>query len=86
MTRQSPGEIEMPIRNRGERLELTDAIAGMTIRGAVQLGADAEIGSIEEGKKADLIVLERNLFEIPTHEIHDVRVLMTMMDGRVVHE
>ncbi len=86
LTRQLPGEIEMPVRNRGERLELTDAIAGMTIRAAVQLGADAEIGSIEEGKKADLIVLERNLFEIPTHEIHDVRVLMTMMDGRVVHE
>ena len=86
VTRQLPGEIEMPVRNRDERLELTDAIAGMTIRGAVQLGADAEIGSIEEGKKADLIVLEHNLFEIPTHEIHDVRVLMTMMDGRVVHE
>ena len=86
MTRQLPGEIEMPVRNRDERLELSDAIAGMTIRAAVQLAADAEIGSIEQGKKADLVVLERNLFEIPTHEIHDVRVLMTMMDGRVVHE
>ena len=86
VTRQLPGEIEMPVRNRDERLELTDAIAGMTIRAAAQLEVDQQIGSIEEGKKADLIVLERNLFEIPAHEIHSVRVLMTMMDGRVVHE
>lgn len=86
VTRQLPGKIEMPVRNRDERLELSDAIAGMTIRAAMQLDADGEIGSIEEGKKADLIVLERNLFEIPAHEIHDVRVLMTLMDGRIVHE
>jgi len=86
VTRQLPGEIEMPIRNREERLDLTDAIAGMTIRAAMQLDADGKIGSIEERKKADLIVLERNLFEIPAHEIHDVRVLMTLMDGRIVHE
>ena len=86
VTRQLPGEIEMPVRNPDERLELHDAIAGMTIRAAIQLSVDSELGSIEEGKKADLIVLERNLFEIPAHEIHNVRVLMTMMDGRVVHE
>jgi predicted amidohydrolase YtcJ len=86
VTRQLPGEIEMPVRNRNERLELSDAIAGMTIRAAIQLEADGEIGSIEVGKKADLIVLDRNLFEIPAHEIHDVRILMTLMDGRIVHE
>lgn len=86
VTRQLPGEIEMPVRNRDERLGLNDAIAGMTIRAAMQLDADGEIGSIAVGKKADLIVLERNLFEIPAHEIHDVRVLMTLMDGRIVHE
>ena len=86
VTRQLPGAIEMPVRNPDERLALSDAIAGMTIRAAMQLDADGEIGSIETGKKADLIVLERNLFEIPAHEIHNVRVLMTLMDGRIVHE
>ena len=86
VTRQLPGAIEMPVRNPDERLELSDAIAGMTIRAAMQLDAEGEIGSIEAGKKADLIVLERNLFEIPAHEIHNVRILMTLMDGRIVHE
>ncbi|MFQ5983248.1 MAG: amidohydrolase, partial [Woeseiaceae bacterium] len=41
VTRQLPGEIEMPVRNPDERLELSDAIAGMTIRAAMQLEAEA---------------------------------------------
>jgi predicted amidohydrolase YtcJ len=86
VTRQLPGEVEMPVRNAEERIGLDDAIAGMTIRAAVQLGAEDEIGSIEVGKKADLVLLERNPFEIPAHQIHDVGVRMTMMDGRIVHE
>ncbi len=76
----------MPVRNPNERLDLRDAIAGMTIRAAMQLGTDGQLGSIEEGKKADLIVLERNLFDVVAHEIHEVGVLMTLMDGRIVHE
>jgi predicted amidohydrolase YtcJ len=86
VTRQLPGEIEMPVRNADERIGLSDAIAGMTIRAARQLGAESEIGSIEVGKKADLVVLERDLFGIPAHEIHAVGIAMTMMDGRIVHE
>lgn len=86
VTRQLPGEIEMPVRNEQERLPLEDAIAGMTIRAAKQVEADGDIGSIEVGKKADLVVLARDLFEVPAHQIHDVSVDMTLMDGRIVHE
>ncbi len=42
-------------------------------------------GSIEVGKRADLIVLDRNLFDIPLTEINEARVLLTMMDGKIVH-
>ncbi len=52
---------------------------------AWQLGMDREIGSIEVGKLADLVVLERNLFEIPPHEIHKTKVVMTVMNGQVRH-
>ena len=45
-----------------------------------------KIGAIETGKKADLIVLDRNIFEIPTEELLEVNVLATMMNGKVVHE
>jgi len=86
VTRQLPGQIEMPIRNEEERLPLADAIAAITIQSARQLGMQDLIGTIETGKKADLIVLSGNLFEVPPHELHNVSVVMTLMDGRVVHE
>jgi len=86
VTRQLPGQIEMPIRNEAERLPLADAIAAITIQSARQLGVQDLIGTIEAGKKADLIVLSSNLFDVPPHELHNVSVVMTLMDGRVVHE
>lgn len=44
------------------------------------------MGSLEVGKLADMIVLDRNILEIGPHEIHQARVIMTMMDGRFRHE
>ena len=45
-----------------------------------------EIGSLEVGKKADLVVLDRNLFETDPYEIHKTEVVMTLMDGNVVYQ
>jgi predicted amidohydrolase YtcJ len=42
-------------------------------------------GSIEVGKSADLIVLDRNLFDIPVTEINETHVLLTLMDGNAVY-
>ena len=44
------------------------------------------MGSVEVGKRADLIVLDRNIFEIDPNDIHAATVTMTMMDGQVRHE
>lgn len=41
---------------------------------------------LEEGKLADLIVLERNILEIDPHDIHAAKVTMTMMNGQIRHE
>ena len=41
-------------------------------------------GTIEVGKAADLVVLEKNLFEIPAQEIGEVRVLETFVNGESV--
>ena len=43
-------------------------------------------GSIEEGKWADMIVLNHNLFEIPVSDIHDTEVQKTIFQGVVVYE
>ncbi len=86
ITRQLPGELEMPVRNRAERLPIDEAIRSLTIRSAMQLGADDDIGSIAVGKKADLIMLDDDVFELAPHQIHEARVALTMMDGRIVYE
>ena len=52
---------------------------------AYQLGMEREVGSIEVGKLADLVVLEKNLFEIPPDQIHKTKVAMTVMNGQVRH-
>ncbi len=59
-------------------------LASFTINGAYANFMEDETGSIEVGKKADLVVLEHNLFDIPTEEIGDVQVLMTMFEGEAV--
>jgi predicted amidohydrolase YtcJ len=55
-----------------------------TINAAYQNHLDRETGSIEVGKLADLVVLERNLFEVPPGEVHAVRVMRTLLEGRTV--
>ena len=60
-------------------------IAAYTINGAHANFVENETGSIEVGKKADMVVLERNLFEIPESEIADTQVLMTIFEGRAVY-
>jgi len=67
-----------------ERMTLADMITSFTINGAYANFMENETGSIEVGKRADLVVLERNLFDIPTEEIGDVNVLMTMFEGQAV--
>ena len=83
LTRKRPGFPDD--RPLGERqcIELHDALRGYTINGAYQLRMEDTIGSIEVGKRADLVVLAQNLFEVPVTEVHAVPVQLTMMDGRV---
>ena len=45
-----------------------------------------KIGSLEVGKLADLVVLDRDYFTVPDADIKKVRSLLTVVDGRVVHE
>jgi len=44
-----------------------------------------KVGTLEVGKRADLIVLDQNLFEIPKTEIGSTQVLRTVVDGKVVY-
>ncbi|MCC0564332.1 amidohydrolase [Brevibacillus borstelensis] len=76
-----PGDILWP----EERATLADMIASFTIEGAYANFLENETGSIEIGKKADLVVLEKNLFEIPATQINETKVLLTLFEGKPVY-
>jgi predicted amidohydrolase YtcJ len=67
-----------------ERVTLEQMIRSFTINGAYANFLEKETGSIEVGKKADLIVLDKNLFEIPVTEIGRAKVLITLFEGKEV--
>jgi predicted amidohydrolase YtcJ len=67
----------------GQRLSLPLAIAAFT-KGSSHVNHDDDAGSIEEGNRADLVVLDRNLFDAPDATVADARVEHTIAAGRVV--
>ena len=67
-----------------ERVDLPAVLAAYTIGGAYANFEEKESGSLEAGKLADLIVLDRNLFAIPPGEISETQVLATLFEGRLV--
>jgi predicted amidohydrolase YtcJ len=69
-----------------EKISLEDAVRGYTINAAFAEFSETVKGSITPGKLADLVLLDRNLFEIPSDEINKTRVEKTVLDGEVVFE
>jgi predicted amidohydrolase YtcJ len=85
ISRRDPlGEAEEPFLP-DERLDLGTAIAAQTIGAAHACGIDADTGSVEAGKLADLVVLDRDLFATAPADYLDVQVLATLIEGEVVH-
>lgn len=66
-----------------EKIPLDLAIQTYTINGAKQLRMEDKIGSIEPGKYADIIVLEKNIFKIDSKEIHSALPVFVMMNGKI---
>ncbi len=67
-----------------ERLSLEQLIEGYTRNGAYQLRMEDKLGSIEEGKLADFVVLDKDLFEIDRYEIWKVKPSAVVMEGEVI--
>ncbi len=80
-----PGLQGMLLRG-DESIDLASALRMLTINGAIALGWEKTQGSIEPGKVASFIVLDRNLFEVPAAAVGETRVLKTVFEGKLVYE
>jgi predicted amidohydrolase YtcJ len=67
-------------------LTVPAVLRAITMNASYELHQDALTGSIEVGKLADLIVLDRNVLDIPPQQIAEVKVLQTVVGGQVVYQ
>ena len=69
-----------------QKISVEEAVRAYTVGSAFAEFAENVKGTISPGKLADLVVLDRNIFEIDPVEIEHASVVLTLMDGRVVYE
>ncbi len=84
ITRRGPTDPAGPAWIPEEVTDLTTMLRSYTIDAAYAAYEETTNGSLEVGKAADMIVLDRDLYAIPVTEIHLARVLLTIMDGKTV--
>jgi hypothetical protein len=68
-----------------QAIGIQDAVDAYTINAAFALKQERTTGSLEVGKRADFIVLDRDVFAIDARALHETRVLSTYLDGREVY-
>jgi hypothetical protein len=85
ITRREPGKKDGDALYPEEAVALETILRAYTMAGAFSLFKEHEIGSLEKGKLADIIILDRNLFQIPAHEIHSANVVQTIFNGEIVY-
>ena len=69
-----------------QRLTRTEALRHYTTECAWFMDQEGRLGSLQPGYHADLIVLSDDYFNVPEAKIKDLKSVLTMVDGRVVHD
>jgi hypothetical protein len=72
--------------NPEEKLTMAEILKSYTYGSAYGTHRENELGTLEAGKLADIVVLDRNLFKTPAEQIRDTKVCLTVMDGNVIFE
>lgn len=69
-----------------EAATVAQMIEAFTINNAMACRDEAISGSLEVGKRADMVIIEKNIFDIPVNEIGTVKVVQTISEGKVIYE
>lgn len=69
--------------NRDQRLTVEEAIRCYTMEGAYSVFMENNIGSITPGKRADFVILSRNILKVPISAIRDIEIEMTFVGGNI---
>ena len=70
---------------KSQRVSVMEALRLYTVNSAYQQFDEDRLGSIEEGKLADMVVLGRDILKVPHEEIIDIPIDMTLVDGKMVY-
>lgn len=75
-----------PLKPYDEAVTLDEIAKAATYGGAYSLYLDEEIGTIEVGKKADLVLMDRNVFDVDIEDVAEATPIATIFDGKLVFE
>lgn len=71
--------------NPAEKVSVLEAVKSFTINSSYILGMEKDVGSLEIGKKADFIVLDKDIFKVHPLEIKNIKVNRTYLNGNMVY-
>ena len=74
------------VLNESQRLSRQEALIAHTRQNAYLVFQEKDLGSIEPGKFADLVVLDRDYLTVPAEQIKDITSVMTIVNGRIAYE
>jgi len=86
LTRGFPGQPGKGYLNKNQALKIEELIEIYTINSAWSLHLEDVTGSIEVGKSADMIILNHNLLEVESTQVHETIVEQTVFKGRVIYK
>jgi len=69
-----------------QRISVEEAVRGYTLTPAIASGVGDRLGSITAGKRADMVIIDRNIYDIDPMDIIRASVDMTIFDGRIVYQ
>ena len=71
---------------KDQALNRVEVLKAATIHGAEMMLREKDLGTLEPGKLADFIVIDKDYFTIPEDQIHTIKTLLTVVGGKTVYK